>query len=469
MSLLCVGLSHRTAPVDLLERVVPSDDGAARLLAALSGEAAVLEALVLGTCNRVEIYAEVERFHAGLAAVSGRLASFTGTALDELTPHLYVHYDDRAVNHLFSVAAGLDSLVVGEAQILGQLRAALQTARATGIVGRSLGSVVPQALRVGKRVHSDTGIDRAGQSLVTLGAAVAADALGGLTGRRVLVLGAGSLGGLVVATLRRLGVGPLTVLNRTPPAARRLAREAGADSGGLDRLPAELAHADLVVSCTGATGVVVTADQVRAAAAGRSDRPLFLLDLALPRDVEPDVRKVPGVTVADLETLRGAYDSASLGAEIDAARAIVTAEVTAYQASRRAARVAPTVAALRSRADAVVDAELDRLTRRLPGLADRDRREVAVAVRRVVDKLLHTPTVRVKELAEEPGGDSYEHALRELFGLGAPTDSDIDLSPPASPLDGPLDGPLGGPLGGPLDGPLGMPVVGAGPGGGGRP
>ena len=412
MSVLAVGLSHRSASVSLLERTVQSDDGVVKLLADLLAAEHVDEAFVLSTCNRLEVYADVTKFHGGVQDVTERIALRAGVALDELADHLYVHYEDRAVQHLFSVASGLDSMVVGEQQILGQLRTALQTAREEEGVGRALGPLGDAALRAGKRAHAETGIDDAGRSLVSVGLGLSGATLGDWADVDAVLVGAGSMSSLAGTQLRRLGVGRLTIVNRTPERAQRLATTLDAEVAGIDELADRLAEADLLVSCTGAVGIVVGVD----ALARRTGKPLAVLDLALPRDVDPDVRAVPGVSVVDLESLRSVLDGADVARDVEEVRRIVTDEVGAFLARQRSERVAPTVVALRARAQEVVDAELARLRSRAE-LDERTSHEVEVTVGRVVDKLLHTPTVRVKELAEEPGGDSYADALRELFAL----------------------------------------------------
>jgi glutamyl-tRNA reductase len=422
MSVLVVGLSHHTAPVELLERASVSGEDIPKLLDELTRTGRVGEAMVLSTCNRVEVYAVVEAFHGGLADVSGVLARHAGMDVRTLSRHLYVHYAASAVEHLFTVAAGLDSMVLGEAQILGQLRAAYLAATDAGAVGRVLHELAQQALRAGKRSHAETGIDSAGASVVSEALADAAAALGGLRGRRALVVGAGSMGGLASAQLRRLGVGALVAANRTPARAARLAATLTAEglpsrAVGLDQVTTELALADVLISSTGAVGTVLTVDMVTEALGHRPDRPLVVCDLGLPRDVDPAVAELPGVTVIDLASLHERLAGRAEGEPVRAARAVVAEEVTAYLSAQRSAEVTPTVTALRRRAAEVVDAELLRMSSRLPDLDPDVRAELTHTVRRVVDKLLHTPTVRVKQLAEAPGGDAYAEALRELFGL----------------------------------------------------
>ncbi|MDH6121327.1 glutamyl-tRNA reductase [Kitasatospora sp. GAS204B] len=446
MSLLVVGLSHRTAPVTVLERAALTGDVPTRLLHDAAATATVSEAALLNTCNRIELYADVDKFHAGVAELSLLLAQHSGVDLEELTAHLYVHYEDRAVHHLFSVACGLESMVVGEGQILGQLRDALARSQEEHTAGRGLNELFQQALRVGKRAHSETGIDKAGQSLVTFGLDQVAAGAGEIAGKRALVVGAGSMSSLAAATLARAGVGDLVIANRTAERAERLAATLGARTVDFAKVPQALADADLVISCTGSAGVVIQAADVAAAVAVREagrQGPLAFLDLAMPRDVDHAVHELPGALLIDLESL-SQVDAALPGAgDVAAVTDIVADEVAAFGAAQRAARIAPTVVALRAMASEVVGAELARLESRLPDLDERSRAEVAQTVRRVVDKLLHAPTVRVKQLAAEPGGASYAEALRELFDLdpgAVHAVSGTPLGPQAQPSSGSLAG-----------------------------
>jgi glutamyl-tRNA reductase len=458
MSVLVVGLSHKSAPVAALERAALTGDALGKLLRDVYQAPDVAASFVVSTCNRVEVYAEVDKFHGGVSAISELLARHAGVPLAELTPYLYVHYEDRAVQHLLSVACGLDSMVVGESQILGQVRHALRLAGDQGTLGRALSDLGSAALRAGKRAHTETGIDRAGASLVSVGLVASAEDLGRpaagdaaddvLAGWSVLVVGAGSMSSLAVATAGRMGAARIVVANRSAVRAQRLAATvtapATAATADLARLPEAIAAADLVVSCTGAPGHVITADAVAAALASREPgRPLVLLDLALPRDVEPAAGRLDGVSVISLGTAgdaaqgdgaavkgeaaaqgkgapapaRGARLALAHTEDVAAVRRIVAEELAARVSADRAARVAPTVVALRAKAAEVVDAELARLEGRVGGLDTRARREIAQSMRRIADKLLHAPTVRVKELAGSPGGDSYEAVLQVLFDL----------------------------------------------------
>jgi glutamyl-tRNA reductase len=413
MSVLVVGLSHRTAPVSLLERVsVPAED-LGKTLDELHRAETISEVLLLSTCNRVEVYADVARFHPAVAEISSLLARRAGLPVTDLAEHLYVHFAEAAAEHMFSVAAGMDSMVVGESQILGQVRSAYTLGAEAGSVGSVLHELAQTALRVGKRVHTDTGIDRAGASIVSVALDRAGEILGGLDGRRVVIVGAGSMGALAGATLRRRAApAQVIVANRGADRAERVAASIGARAVGLGELPAAIAGADLLISSTGATGLVVDVASI----GERAERPLVVLDLALPHDVDPAVGTEPGVTYIDLEALRSSGAVVS-DQEVEAANAILAEELGGYLSGQQQLAVAPTVTALRARANQVIDAELARLYARLPSADAQTRREVADAVRRAVEKVLHEPTVRVKELAATPGGDQYANALRELFDL----------------------------------------------------
>ena len=431
MTVLIVGLSHKTAPVATLERAAVTGDELAKLLRDVAQAESVAETFVISTCNRVEVYADVDRFHAGVMAICELLARHCGVEARELTPHLYVHYQDSAVSHLLSVACGLDSVVVGEAQILGQVRSALKLAGEHGTTGRVLGELGRLALRAGKRARAETGIDRAGLSLVNLAVELAVDRLGApadaslFAGRAVLVVGAGSMSALAAATAARGGAASIVVANRTRRHAERLAAQVGGTVAVLADLPAAMAAADIVICCTGAVTQLITSEMVAGALAARTSgpdqataAPLVFLDLAMPRDVEQAVAALPGVIVVGMDQL-SEHGTAASAADVAAVRAICEAELAAYQSAVGAARVAPTVVALRTKAATVVDAELARLAGRLSadGLSARAMDEIAQTVRRVVDKLLHAPTVRVKELAGSPGGEEYDAALRVLFDI----------------------------------------------------
>jgi glutamyl-tRNA reductase len=408
MTVLVVGISHRSAPIALLEQLAIDRDGTTKLVEDVLANPHVTEATAVVTCNRLEIYAAVDRFHGSVEDISQRLLAPADGSVESLLPHLYVHYDDGAVSHLFRVAAGLDSMAVGEAQVLGQTRAALTRGQEQGTVGPTLNSLFQQALRVGKRVHAETGIDRAAPTLVSAALDRAAPDLGG---RRVVVVGAGAMAGLTVATVVRRDAGEVVVVNRSRERGERLAAEYDGRWAPLSDLSAEVAEADVVVACAGATGLLL--DRASVVTAGR---PLALVDLALPHDIDPTVADLPGVTLVTLADLAEELRDSEAGQEVEAVRTIVTAEIEAFLSARRGAGMTPTVVALRSMATGVVESEMARLERRLPRLDEATRAELLQTLNRVTDKLVHQPTIRAKELGDRDAV-SYATALAELFAL----------------------------------------------------
>lgn len=443
MSLLVIGLSHHTAPLSVLEALSERPDRAAAIASSVLGSATATEAVVLSTCNRLEVYASVPAFHPAVAAIGEALALAAGieepdglrepaelppgdpadalaARAEALADHLYVRYDDAAVAHAFTVACGLDSMAVGEAQVLGQMRDALSGAQHRGQAGETLNALFQGALRVGKRAHTDTDIDQHSVSLVQIALEEAASVLGPLEGASAAVIGAGGMSGLAAATTARAGVRSLTIVNRTPERAERLAEATSGSARPWSDLSDVVAESDLVITCTGAVGHVITADLLAAGAAQRGGRPQVVIDLALPRDVEPIETwhvPVPGVTLIDLQALGLLLEGRADTTQVVRVRDLVTGEVADYLTRRMEKSVAPTVAALRARAADLVASEMDRLDQRLPGLDEATRAEVGLAVHRIVEKLLHTPTKRVKEFAMEGSGDDYAAALRELFDL----------------------------------------------------
>ena len=420
MPVLALGISHRHAPVDLLERLAFGEDDYAKAYQRLRQLDSVEEGVILSTCNRVEVYAEVSLYHQGFQDVKLFLAESREVAAEEFASPLYSHYEDDAAEHLFSVAAGLDSMVLGEPQILAQVRAAFRRAESEGATGPALGALFNQAVRAGRRVRAETRIGASPSAFVEAGAALAERFLGGLEGRAVTLVGAGAMAGLAIEVLRREGVGEILILGRRPERAARLAARTGASSGSIDDLDAGLSRADLVVSSTAATATVVHP----AAVGERGERPLFVLDLAVPRDVDPAVGELPGVRLCDIDGLRAEVGSLRdrAGTEIDDAEAIVRQEAQRYAGRRRQARVAPLIEALHARGEAVRAEELRKISRRLGTLSDREREAVDALTRRIVRRLLHHPVVRLKDLTGRGLEDPHAQALADLFDLDLPDD-----------------------------------------------
>ena len=416
MSVLVVGMSHRSAPVAVLEQMSMSEQTCAEVTQALLGKDSISEALIVSTCNRVEVYTVTTSFHTGINEVIDVLHTATGIDAATLRTHLYVRYADAAAEHMLVVTSGLDSMVVGEQQIIGQVRSAYQQASHTGTVGQTLHALAQAALHTGKRVHSETTIDDSGASMVSFALSEAMKELDvtDLHGTTAVVLGAGVMASLAATHLGRLGVQKLIIANRTRSRAEILAehsREAGvpAEVVDFDDRAAALTRADLAVSATGADDYTITPAELHG-------NPIMLIDLSLPRDIDDSVRDVEGTTLVNIESLHHAQHNSPDEAQTHALE-IISEELDVYSSSQRVRDVVPAVAALRKKAAALVDAELQRLDQRTPMMAEDEREEVERAVRRVVDKLLHQPTVRAKQLAARSGAVPYDSALQELFGL----------------------------------------------------
>ena len=429
MSLLVMGISHHSAPMDVLEKVATID--AEETLPVLGSGEAVGEVLLLSTCNRIEVYTEVSRFHAAVESLTAVLAKHAGLSADHLSKYLYVHYEDSAVRHAFRVASGLDSMVVGDEQILGQFREAFKAAVDQGQAGRSLHDLAQNALRVGKRVHTDTGIGRHGASVVEVALAEAARHHGSLAGRRVVVIGSGSMSSLAATVASAAGAG-VTIVGRTAASVHRLATAVNGEGAHLVDLDAHLRHADVVVSATGATGLLITKDHLETVLAD-SDANLFVCDLALPHDTDPQIAQIPGVARLDLAGIAELPQARIAGESVTSAETIVMEATAEYIARQMSAKVEPVVVALRSRAESVVEEELQRMRLRNPDLTDDQFAEIARAMRRVVATLLHTPTVRMKEFAVDPGGDRYAAALHALFDLDPTAVTALTENPGGSP------------------------------------
>jgi glutamyl-tRNA reductase len=424
MPILALGVSYRRAPVEMLERLAFADDEYPKAYRRLLDLDAVQEGAILSTCNRVEVFAEVTTYHAGFLDLKRFLSEDREVPPEEFAEPLYSHYEDDVAFHLFRVAAGLDSMVLGEPQILSQVRAAHRRAEGEGTIGPNLSALFRGAIRTGRRARAETAIGASPAAFVEAGATLADRALHGLVGRSVVVVGAGGMASLAVKHLRQRGVGHIRVINRNLDRAKRLAERAGGDHAGLDVLVSALAQADLVVSSTGAAGVMIDADSVLEAIGsdGRSGRPLFMLDLAVPRDVDPAVAELDGVQLADIDDLRGVLDeqNAPAATEIERVRAIVAEEAGRFAAWRRAARFAPLIQVLRDRGDRIQAAELARVAPRLSGLSEREREAVEAMARGIVAKLLHTPIVKLRELSAPGAGDSVARAVADLFDLEFP-------------------------------------------------
>ncbi len=427
MSVVVVGIEQREAPLDLLERVAVTDQALPKALASLRDRANLAEAVVVSTCLRTEVYAVVERFHDGVAEIQDFMASMADTTIESLADHLVIRFDDDVADHLFTVASGLDSAVLGESEVLGQVRRAWERAQDERASGPVLGSLFRHAVETGKRVRSETAIARGITSLSHGAVAMAASRRpGGLVGASVLVVGAGEMGEGVAHALAGHGPASVVVANRTPERAAAIAGALPGDLAGITRttdltdLAAELAAADVAFTSVGTTHPVIERPAVEAAATGRpADAPLLVVDLGVPRNVEPSAATVAGVTLLDMDSLRAAVEEALSGrqAEVAHAREIVGDEMERYRIASRARGAAPVVSALRARAEDARRTELDRQRSKRSELSDQQWDQVDAVTRAMVAKLLHQPTVALKDAAGTPRGERLVEALRTLFDL----------------------------------------------------
>jgi glutamyl-tRNA reductase len=419
MSILVIGVNHRSSPVALLERLALAPDTLGKAVAGLAQRDNIREAVVLSTCNRTEVYVVAELFHGAYGDVRDFLCEISDLSVDELTPHLYSQHDSAAVTHLFEVAAGLDSVVLGEGEILGQVRTAWETAQQEGAARSSLNLLFRSSIEAGKRARSETGISRGTASISHAAVEMISDVIGDLTGKRVAVIGAGSMGEGVAVALHRAGGAKITVVNRSPKRGAALAERVGGDTVGFEQLAGILAVADVVVAGTGAGDPVITADLVAGARLDSDAAPLHIVDIGMPRDVEPAVDALPGVTVFDLDDLSAwaARGLAHRAGEVDRVRAIVNEEVEDFAVETTARQAAPLVASMREAAERVRSGELDRFAKRLNVLDESGRDAVEALTKAIVAKLLHEPSVRLKGQAGTPQGDRNAAAVRDLFDL----------------------------------------------------
>lgn len=416
MPVLVVGLNYKGTPLELLERFSFDSPELPKALLAARASEHVREAVILSTCNRTEVYAVVDAYHGGVAALRQFLSEFHHVAPDEFSDRLYGLYEDEAVTHLFSVASGIDSMVIGEPQILTQVRRSFRTADEEDAVGSTLSALFRQAIRVGRRARAETGIARSASTLAMAGATLARIELGSLDGRSVLVVGAGKMSDLAAVAIAEEGARVL-VANRTASRAHAVAERAGGEAINMSELVQALSQADLVLASTGASQPIITKEMVAAAMAGR-DRPLVLLDLAVPRDVEHEARDVDGVTLKDMDDLREAVapDVEQLH-EVDHVRRLIAEEVPKFLAWQRTHALAPLLDALQQRAETVRQAELKRAASLLADLDDRERAAIETVTRSMLAKLLHDPVKALKEHAGTAQGEALARALRMLYEL----------------------------------------------------
>ena len=419
MSLVVIGCNHRSTPLDVLERLTVAPEDLPKTLHEAASAENLSEAVVLSTCNRIEVYAYAERFHGGYADVRELLSLHSGLPPESVADELYAYHDTDAARHLFYVAAGLDSVVVGEHEILGQVRAAWQAARAEGTVGTALDLVFRHAVEAGKRARATTGISRGIASVSHAAVALAAERLGGIEGRRILVLGAGDMATGTLKSLASASPADLAVASRTWERAVAAAASCSGRAVALDNLEDALTTADVLFASTGATKIILEHSNVDAVMSRRNGAELLIIDIAVPRDVDPAAGNLPGVTLLNMDDL-GVFverGRAERNREATAARVVVEEEVERYRTVASAREAAPLIAALRARADSITTDELARHKARLRSLSPAQRSAVESLLHGTVNKLLHEPTVRLKDASGHARGDRLAEALRDLFDL----------------------------------------------------
>lgn len=419
MSIVVIGLNHRTVSLDLLERMTVDAGRTPKILTDLVSRDHLNEAVVLSTCNRTEIYGVAERFHGAYGDIRDTLADISYLPPETFSDHLYAHYDIDAVRHLFSVAAGLDSAVLGESEILGQVKNAWELAQTEGSSRSMLNLLFRHALETGKRARTETTISHHTTSISQAAVAMAIDRLGSLDGRRVLILGAGEMGEGMATSLLGAGAGEVMVANRTWENAVAVADRVGGRPVRLADLATTLADVDLLLTSTGASSLMVEHSDLALTMAARPNRPLLIVDIAVPRDVDPTAADLPGVTLLDMTDLRRFAEIGVRGrqGEVVAVRSIVEDELTRFLDLRSAREAAPLIAQMRARVETVRQAEVERQRNRLSHLDQADLEAVDSITRAVLAKVLHDPTVRLKDAAGTPRGDRLAEALRDLFDL----------------------------------------------------
>lgn len=417
MSIVVMGINHRSAPLDVIERVSISEGALPKALHGLVSRDNVRETVVLSTCNRTEVYVVAEKFHGAYADVRDFFCEISGLSTDELHPHFYSQHDEAAVAHLFDVACGLDSVVIGEGEILGQVKLAWERARDQATARTTLNLLFRHAVEVGKRARTETAISSSTASISYAAVEMARQSLGSLEGRRMLVVGAGDMGTGIARALAGAGATDIVVLNRSTERATKLAQRVGAVVGDFSDLATALRSADVVLTCTGSGELIISENMVRESRI--AGQPLLIVDIAMPRDVEHSVGDLDGVTLRDLDNLRDWVQTGieARKLEVQQVREIIADEVERFGQNLVARQAAPLIAELHERAETLRQAEVDRFSSRFSDLSSEQREHVEVLTKAIVAKLLHSPSMQLKNSAGTPQGERISAALRDLFDI----------------------------------------------------
>ena len=425
MPLVCLGLSHNTAPVEVRERHAFPPHRMGEALIALRDYEAIREALMLQTCGRLEIYAELEDYEVGVGQLKTFLGNFRHGDVSDMDSYMYTLLGTQAIDHLIRVSTGLDSMLIGEAEILGQVKDAYVQAQRARSLGKTLHTLFREALEAGKEARTHTAISGDSTSIATAAVACAKEHVGDLGGKRVLVIGAGKMGAIAARRLKAEGAGEIIVLNRTHKRAQAVVDELGSigRTAEMPGLVESLKTADVVVTSTGASHFVLTPGNVAEAMLARPDRPLFIVDIAVPRDVDPEVTRIPGIGLVDIDGLKDVVDVTleKRRAAIPLVEEIIAEHVERFQQWYQSRVAVPVIASLTQKAAAIRESELERLFARLPDLTERERLLITGMSMTIVSKLLHSAIVRIRDKAAENRAEALTHAkiLDELFELQA--------------------------------------------------
>jgi glutamyl-tRNA reductase len=429
--LLALGISHKTAPLELRERLALTEGRATGVLGVLKEHEPIIEAAAVSTCNRSELYLVSSDSVIAESVALGVLAREAGIRPTELVDSLYSHRGIEAAEHLYEVASGLDSMILGEAEIQGQVKRAYELSLVEGATGPILNRLFRGALAAGKRVRSETRIGEGGISVPSAAVELASRSLGGtLEDRRVLLIGAGETAELTAKALAAKGVEAVFVANRRYDRAIGLASRFGGEAVRFDELPAQLADADIVVSSTNSPHHIVEREELELVMAERRERPLLFIDLAVPRDIDPECIEVPGVAIHDVDSVQSVADRNFSGREAEARKAerIVAAEAVRFERWLGSLEVLPTITAMRERADAIVDRLLAENAERWKDLGPEDAERVEVMARAIASRLLHEPTLRLKRASEDDDAYLQIATIRNLFGLDATSEPEGDAA-----------------------------------------
>ena len=419
MSVIVVGLNHRTVPLDLFEKMTVPEAKLPKALADLSSRENISESVILSTCNRIEIYAYAEKFHGAYQDIRNFLSEISHVAPEDFSDHLIGLFGSDAVEHLFKVSSGIDSAVIGEHEILGQVRSAWELAIEEQAVGTVLNSLFRHSLEVGKRARSETSISRNITSVSQAAVAMADKQLNGLIGKRVLVVGAGEMGEGMAKSLHAGGITELRVANRTWDRAVETAERLNGKPVRLDELPQNLTEVDLLLTSTGATAAILEYGDLDEAARQREGRELLIVDIAVPRDVDPAAAELDGVTLLDMDDLREFAEKGirAREKEVSSVKEIINEELERFSNLFSARSVAPIVTQLHSRAEEIRNAELQKLFRKFPELTSEQLKGIETLTSVIANTLIHEPTVRLKDAAGTPKGERLSEALQDLFDL----------------------------------------------------